>query len=204
MESVRHQVQVYATRQMLFRAALARLQGSRQASTWLPPDCSALLPDGPVALRHDTVSIADENEDGVEEMTEVAFDERIDSVRANTATPLLSAARANWAALAWLCWAAGLDEVALPERLEPRPEFAVAVATSVQRRFRARDMVTTGGLMAHARGVPGFIWEGFDIDTLDGRLAAVLADECQEIRAVLLWLMWEQNVSPFQNDLRPE
>jgi len=204
LQSVRHQIQVYATRQMQFRAALQKLHGPHRPAGWLPPDCSALLPDGPVALRHDTISILDEDEDGVEEQIDVTFDERIDGIPAHTAPPLLSAARANWAALAWLCWAAGLDQVALPDQLQHRPEFAVAVAASVERRFRARDLVTTSGLLARSRGAPGFVWEGFDIDTLPGRLASVLADECQEIRAMFLWSMWPQNVSPFQTDLRPD
>jgi hypothetical protein len=204
LEAVRHQIQVYATRQQQFRAALQQLRGSHASGGWLPQDCSALLPDGPVPLRHDTITIVEENENGVEEETQVAFDERIDGALTGTATALLSAARANWAALTWLCWAAGLDRVALPDRLEPRPDYAVAVAMSMERRYRARDLLITGGLLARSRGVPGFTWEGLDIDTLHRRLASVLADECQEIRAVFLWSMWAQNVSPFQDDLRPD
>jgi hypothetical protein len=204
LEAVRHQIQVYATRQQHFRAALQKLRGGQAPTRWLPPDCSALLPDGPLVLRHDTVTIVEENEDGVEEETQVAFDERIHDRVTAMGTTLLSAARANWAALTWLCWAAGLDQVALPEHLEPRADYAVAVATALERRYRARDLLTTGGILARSRGVAGFIWEGFDIDSLHRRLAMVLADECQEIRAVFLWSMWAQNVSPFQDDLRPD
>jgi len=58
----------------------------------------------------------------------------------------MSAARANYAALTWLCWAVGLDQIALPERVAERPDFAAAVNMALVRHFRASDRLKTGGL----------------------------------------------------------
>lgn len=60
----------------------------------------------------------------------------------------------------------------------------------------------TGGLVSRSRGVPGFEWEGVAIDALDPHFASLAAQEYLEIRAVLLWLAWQENMSPFQSDLR--
>lgn len=68
--------------------------------------------------------------------------------------------------------------------------------------FRARDQVQTGGLVSRARGVPGFVWEGHDIDALDPTLAAIAADETFETRCLFVWLQFAENLSPFQRDIR--
>lgn len=202
LSAVTRLIQVYATRLSRLRDALRALRGSEQIPAWLPPALSHLLPDGPVELRKWTVSIEDETDEGME-TSEVEVDERLELPR-QSATALMSRARASYAALTWLCWAVGLDEIALPERVDERPDFAAAVSMALVRHFRASDRLKTGGLVSLAQGVPGFCWEGLEIDSLNPRFAAVASEEYLEIRAMFLWSMWQENASPFQADLRKD
>ncbi|HWA72521.1 MAG TPA: hypothetical protein VG937_09310 [Polyangiaceae bacterium] len=202
LAAAQQQVRVYATRLQQLRRALAQFPALSAAPEHLPPDVSWLLPDGPVELTQTRITIEDETEEGIES-SEIEIDERLDVSNAR-ATALLSAARANWSALCWLCWACGLDRIAMPERLERRPDFAAAVSMSLVRRFRARDRLTTGGLVSFAKGVPSFTWEGFEIDSIHARFASVVADEYLEVRAMFLWSMFPENASPFQEDLRKD
>ena len=55
---------------------------------------------------------------------------------------------------------------------------------------------------SRARGVPGFAWEGHDIDRLDPTLAVVADDETFEVRCLFVWLLFPENISPFQSDIR--
>jgi hypothetical protein len=203
LAAIRRAVQLYATRLSAWRAALiARLSTvpGAGAPAWLPPDVSHLLPDGPLELTAYSATITDEA-DGVSETNDVAIDERV--VTSDLGVPaLMRMARADWAALSWLCWASGLDRVALPEAITPRAEFATAADRAVTRCFRARDQMRSAGLISRARGVPGFIWEGLDIAELSPSLSEVAAAETLEIRAMFFWLLFEQNLSPFQSDLR--
>jgi len=111
-------------------------------------------------------------------------------------------ARSDWAALGWLCWSVGLDAIALPERLESRPNLAAAVHQATLRCWRAHDRVRTRGLVALSRKIPGFNWEGMPIDEVPTHLSELVAAEYLEIRAQFLWQLFEQNPSPFQRDLR--
>jgi hypothetical protein len=119
------------------------------------------------------------------------------SVRGLTVT-----ARADWDALCWLCWASGLDRVALPEVLRPPPELATVVNDTMLRCFRLHDQVRTGGLVGRVRKVASFDWEGVAVGTLPRSLVAVAARQYLERRAALFWIMFAQNFSPFQADLR--
>jgi antitoxin component YwqK of YwqJK toxin-antitoxin module len=203
LAAIRRVVQLYATRLSALRAALiARVSAVPGAGVpaWLPPDVSNLLPDGPLELTAYSATITDEA-DGITETNEVAIDERV--VTTDLGVPaLMRMARGDWAALTWLCWASGLDRVALPEDIAPPAEFATAADRAVTRCFRAHDQLRSGGLISHARGVPGFSWEGLDVAELSPALAEVAAAETLEIRALFFWLLFEQNLSPFQNDLR--
>jgi hypothetical protein len=187
-----------ATRLSLIRAEIARRVGGEP--DWLPPHLAALLPDGPLALRRHTVVIRDEDEEGIEE-SEVEIDETLGFDERST-RQLLAVARADHAALTWLCWAAGLTQVALPEGVNPPALFAAAANGSTLRCFWAHDRIRTGGLIAATRKVPRFAWEGILIDQLPKHLAEVAAAETLEVRAVFLWSLFSQNVSPFQADLR--
>jgi antitoxin component YwqK of YwqJK toxin-antitoxin module len=198
LAAVRRTVALYATRLAAVRDELRRRLGGEPE--WLPPDPSGLFEAGPVELRRLTVTITDEDEDG-SETSEVEVDETLEPSNASAAT-LMTIARADWDALCWLCWSAGLDEVALPEAVTPRPDFAAAVNESMLRCFRAHDQVRTGGLVSEARKVQSFLWDGLPIGTLSSRFAEVAAHQYLERRAALLWLLFPQNVSPFQSDLR--
>jgi hypothetical protein len=207
LDEVRAAVGVYATRIGRARAAVQALIGAGATPVWLPPDLSALLPAGPVALRREKVSVdlsqGDLGQEEMAEMTEVEINEEI--VTDGVGVPaLLSEAQADWGALSWLCWSVGLDRVALPAALAEPPLFAVAMKTIVTRCWRAQDRLKTGGLLARANGVPGFGWQGIDIDALPQHLAHAAAEEYLRARSVFLWLADPEAVSPFQADLRDD
>ena len=190
---------VYATRLLRLReAALARLpEGS--LPDWLPPALPQLLPAAPLELSRRTATIVDVTENG-EESSEVTIDETL-ALEAASLQTLQVLARADWAALTWLCWVAGLDHVALPEVLTPRQNFAAAASQAIVRAGRIADVVATGGLRARMQGVPSFEWEGFDVDGLPSSYARVALREHVQVRAMFIWLCFPQNVSPFQSDL---
>ncbi|HEY3500306.1 MAG TPA: hypothetical protein VGK73_36695, partial [Polyangiaceae bacterium] len=199
LEAVRRTAGLYATRIALVRAALiGRLPAQPD---WLPPDTTALLPSGPIELRRFVASIADENDEGVEEISEVPVDETLELER-RSVRGLVTLARADWAALCWLCWSAGLDRVALPDALVPRERFAAAVNRATLRCFWAHDRAKTGGLVALSHKIPPFSWLGLDIRAIPQHLVEIVAAEYLEIRALFLWSLFPVNVSPFQADLR--
>ena len=197
LAAVRRMASLYATRIEAVRHEIERRLGA--APAWLPPDLGSLLPDGPVELVHGKMRIEDEGEEGVE-VSEVDVNETLDLTR--TVRGLLELARCDFTALTWLCWSAGLDHVALPETLTPRELFPAAAHRATVRCFRAHDELRSIGLVASARGVPPFEWEGMRTDTMPKELAEVAAREYLELRAVFFWLLFPQNQSPFQADLR--
>jgi hypothetical protein len=159
-----------------------------------------LLPAGPIALKAYRATIVDETDEG-EEASDVEIDERLGA--AELGMPgLMKKARGDWAALTWLCWAVGLDRVALPERLARRIELGAAVDRATARCFRAHDQLRSFGLVSRSRGVPDFDWEGIRVSDLSQPLAQIAAAELLELRAMFFWLLFAQNVSPFQSDLR--
>ena len=205
LDEVRAAVGVYATRIGRLRAAVQALIGASATPVWLPPDLSALLPGGPVALRREKVAVDLGQDDlGQGETAAMAEAEIIEEIATDGlgVPALLSEAQADWGALSWLCWSVGLDRVALPEALAEPPLFAVAMKTIVTRCWRAQDRLKTGGLLARANGVPGFAWQGIDIDALPQHLAQAAAEEYLRARSVFLWLADPEAVSPFQVDLR--
>jgi hypothetical protein len=157
------------------------------------------LPCGPVELRAFSATIEDEGENGPE-ISEVAIDETLALERSTR--ELLGTARGDWSALCWLCWSTGLDEVRRPDRTEPRPDFAAAAHQATVRCWRAHDRLRTKGLVALARNVASFDWEGMPIDAVPEHLLELVAAEYLEVRAVFFWLLFPQNQSPFQADLR--
>jgi hypothetical protein len=197
LEAVRRTAGLYATRIELVRREIVRRLGA--APAWLPPDLTSLLPGGPVELARGTVRIEDEGEEGVE-VSEVEVNETLDLTR--TVRGLLELARGDFTALTWLCWSAGLDRVALPESLTPRTLFPAATHRATVRCFRAHDELRSIGLIASARGVQPFEWEGMRTDTMPKELVEVVAREYLELRALFFWLLFPQNQSPFQADLR--
>jgi antitoxin component YwqK of YwqJK toxin-antitoxin module len=210
LDDVRHAVGVYATRLARLRAAL-RARVPAHASAWLPPDTSHLLPTGEVTLRQETVECdpddtqaeagagAGAGEPAAPEVIEI--DERL--ATDDAAVPaLLAAAHADWAALSWLCWAVGLDRVALPDAVAARAELATATQLVVRRTWRIKDRLTSGGLISRSQGVPGFDWQGVDIDALPRHIAQMAAHEYIAVRSMLIWLASADALSPFQDDIR--
>ena len=53
-----------------------------------------------------------------------------------------------------------------------------------------------------SKGVPGFEWEGLDIDAMPRALVDIVTDEHIELRAMFLWLCDETAQSLWQSDLR--
>jgi hypothetical protein len=218
LEKVRAQLAKYATRLGLVRAAVSTRLRAAWAPAWLPPDASALLPNGPAPLEkwefeeviQDEVDDVDgeqgpdivAGEAGDGEAHLVTVDETL-AIDASTPLPtLLRQARREWAGLCWMCWAVGLDRVALPQRVAAPAAFGQAAGLSIERLWRCRDRVITGGLRALTQGVPGFKWEGVEIDVLPVVLAEIAADEYREMRAVFYWLCDEGVQSPWQDNVR--
>jgi len=198
LAAVQRAVALYATRLTLVRDELRRRLSADHA--WFPPDVRHLVTGALVELARGTLSVEDEDEDGNVEISEVPYDETLDlsgSVRA-----LLEIARGDWAALSWLCWASGLDGVARPSELVARPLFAAAAHRATVRCWRAQDRLRSAGLVAVAREVPSFDWEGMNMDTMPSQFVRVALGECVEVRALFFWLLFAQNQSPFQADLR--
>ena len=197
LEAIERLFELYATRLLTLRSELTRR--AHGTPSWLPPDTSELLPRGALELGRFTARIEDEGENGPE-ISEVEVDETLELERSTR--ELLATARSDWAALCWLCWSAGLDRVARPTQLVPRPDFAAAAHQATVRCWRAQDRLRTQGLVALARSVAGFEWEGMPIDAVPAHLLELVATEYLEVRAVFFWLLFPQNQSPFQRDLR--
>jgi hypothetical protein len=197
LEAIERTVELYATRLDTIRRELARRAGG--TPSWLPPDTRELFCAGPLELGRYSTPIEDEGENGPE-ISNVDVDETLDL--ALSTRRLLTTAHADWAALCWLCWSTGLDSVARPERLVPRSDFAAAAHQAILRCWRAQDRLRTQGLVALARHVESFDWEGIPIDEVPPHLVEVVAAEYLEVRALFFWLLFPQNRSPFQADLR--
>lgn len=197
LEAAQRAVRLYATRIAAVRAGLVAKVGN---VPWLPPDVSALLEGGTLALERYTARIEEETETGVE-VAEVPVDETlpaaVSSVRRSMTT-----ARADWAALSWLCWSVGLDRVAWPHEVAAPALFAEAANRATLRCFWAHDRLRTEGLVATSRQVPTFTWEGMPIESMPRELVEIAAAEHLEVRAMFLWSLFPENVSPFQADLR--
>jgi hypothetical protein len=197
LAAIERTVELYATRLGVVRRELERRAGG--TPSWLPPDTRELLRAGSLELRRYSAPIEDEGENGPE-ISNVDVDETLD-LELSTRR-LLTVAHGDWAALGWLCWATGLDTVARPERLVPRRDFAAAVHQAMLRCWRAQDRLRTKGLVALARQIESFDWHGMPIDDVPPHLIEVAAAEYLEVRAVFFWLIFPQNQSPFQADLR--
>jgi antitoxin component YwqK of YwqJK toxin-antitoxin module len=203
LSKIRAAIQKCAARLEILRGAILELMGAEP--TWSLPDVSALLPQGPVPLERRTFQVvADEDEEleaGVERVEQVSLDETIDPSNRDVAS-LMRLARSEWNALTWLCWSAGLDHVALPERVVPPSNFSHAVGMAIERQWRAWDKLQTGGLMAMTKGVRAFEWEGIDIDFLSPALSELVAHEYTDLRAVFFFLCDDRQESPWQDNLR--
>jgi hypothetical protein len=196
VEKINGTIQKYATRLMAIREAMhARVDGV----DWMLPDLSHLLPDGPVELGQWSFEGEDPDDDA--EVFFVEVDETID-VEDVAIPTLLRMARDDWNALCWLCWAIGLDEVALAEDIRYRENFGKAAGMAAQRLWRCRDKVHMGGRGAEMQGIEGFVWEGTEIDELHPAVAGIAESQYAEMQAMFYFLTDANNQSPWQDNLR--
>ncbi|MFZ5439403.1 MAG: thiol reductase thioredoxin [Myxococcota bacterium] len=195
LEEIQALVRKYATRLSLIREAM--LQRLSEANPAVPPDVSALLPDGPVELEAGDFEL----EDDEGETQSIEFDEQPELTGADLPT-LLRLARADWSSLCWLCWSAGLGQVAMPEALAPPAEFGKAAGMAQQRLWRTRDQRVFRGRNAQAHGVASFEWEGTDVAELPPPVAGIAEQQYAEMQALFLWLCDEKLKTPWQDNLR--
>ena len=169
------------------------------------PKMSALLPSGPVVLekRNFEIVLDDEDElaDGESGAESIALDETLELAGRDVAS-IMRLVRSDYNVLTWLCWSAGLDRVALPERLAPPANFNQAVGMAIERQWRAWDKLSTGGIMALTKGVRAFEWEGIDIDFISPALVELVAHEYTDLRALFFFLCDDRQESPWQDNLR--
>jgi hypothetical protein len=209
LESIRHAITVYATRLARVRDRIRELLAGAASPAWLPPDPAALLPDGPVSLRRERIEC---EPDDAGQPQSIELDEQVDTDGLGVPV-LLGLAHQDWAALSWLFWAvgegaapssgqAGAPELRLPAAITPPSELVAAMQMIVRRTWRIKDRVGTGSLVARSKGVPGFEWQGVDIDELPQHSAQLAAGEYVAVRSMFLWLVSADTLSPFQDDIR--
>ncbi|NTX36264.1 thiol reductase thioredoxin [Myxococcus sp. CA033] len=192
LKAIQRVAQKYATRLQMLRAELLKRFKPGAAMPWMPPDVSALLPDGPVELAEDEVEIGEDS---------VAVDETL-AVGTLGLPDLVRTARAEWAALTWLLWACGETQVVMPRKLSPPKDFGHAAGMASQRLWRARDRRVTGGRGAQASGAASFKFEGIDIDNVHPNLVGIVEQQYGEVQAMFYWMADSDNVSPWQDNLR--
>lgn len=197
LEEVRLVAQKYATRLTLLRRHLLTLVS--EGTPWLVPDVSHLLPAGPVELTAGELHRPSaEGDDG---SATVAFDERL-VVEELDLPGAARAVRAEWNALCWLVWSAGLERLELPSSQRPPATFGLAAGMSAQRLWRSRDQRVSEGKNARAHGLPSFEWEGADLGELPPNLASIAEQQYAEMQALFYWLSRDDVKSPWQEDLR--
>ncbi len=195
VEELQGLVAKYATRlQRVREAVLVKLTPENPA---VPPDLSKLLPDGPVELEAGEHEWEDEDGD----TQSVDFDE-VPQVEGADLPSLLRIARADWGALSWLCWAAGMKEVGSPSALSPPEDFGRAAGMAQQRLWRARDQRAFHGRNAQEHGVPSFEWEGIDVAELEPSVAGIAEQQYAEMQALFYWLVDSKLRTPWQDNLR--
>ncbi len=198
------------------RQRLEQLDQSPQAN-WLPPDVSSLA-RATIAPSELTKEASTDPAPRLESYTfEAEFEgdspedpPTVDTVIVDeTLKPdgdgigdLMRRARAEWASLCWLCYSAGLDEVALPVEARSPQNFGQAITTAFTRHHRLQDQIRTLGVRSRALGATDFEWEGLSIASLGSTLLKQAHDEYLEMRAMLYFVADETCRSPWQDDLR--
>jgi hypothetical protein len=216
LDEINRMIARLATRLTILRERLcARVPGD--VPFMVPSLTEELLPDGPVALGAWSFTLTEAEYSGEAADGEAADPEggearptveiRVDEGMGlpgptDGVLALMRRARADWAALTWLCWAVGLDRPALATEIRPPAAYARAALMSMERAWRCRDKRNSGGLLALTKGIPSFDWAGSAIDFVPGVLVEVAIDEHLEVRAVFTWLCDPFNRSLWQADLR--
>jgi hypothetical protein len=184
---VKKLVQKYAQRVQVLREEL--LTRVKPEAHWLPPDMTGLLKGAKVSLEKSTFT---------EGEGEITVDERLD-VDGWDVPSLMRAARAEWACLTWLCWAAGQTRLSMPSKLHPPADFGQAAGMARQRLWRARDLRVSGPREVDA---PSFEWEGMPIEEVPQALAHIAEGQYEDLQALFLWLADKAVRSPWQEGLR--
>jgi hypothetical protein len=179
-----------ALREAIGRAAL-RVSAVRsallaQGEAPLPPDISALIGDAAPALRTFAFAVDDEAS------TTVHVDETL-HVDGLSVRELRAQARLEWTSLCWLCWAAGLDQVAVPSVLVARSGLyaALMMASTRQAALNVHRLELDDAPHFH----------GVNEKLLPASALQHLADQYREIRAALLFATDPECQSPWQDDL---
>ncbi len=191
--ALRRAISKSAQRVDIIRQALL---GSGLHAELLPPDTGALCTSQPERL--ECYEFVVEFADGSDT---IVVKEDLE-VEALSTADLMRLARAEWQMLCWLCFCAGLDEIAMPERLSPQPRFAQALATAFRRHYRAADQCQTSGLRSRVQKLASFQWEGMDVGALPATFARMALREHIEMRAALFFAGDPECRSPWQDDLR--
>ncbi len=189
LEAVRKIIGKYAKRLTLIRQALGKYV--RLDVPWMLADLERL------AAGAELVEDSWEND----EEEEITIDETL-SLDEHELPDLLRLARGDWAALTWLCWSVGESSITLPAAIKSPADFGKACGMAVQHYWRVRDKVHMDGYGARRSNVPGFSWEGIEIDAMHPALAGIAEQEYAEVAAVFRWLTDESNRSPWQDNLR--
>ncbi len=189
LEAIRKIIGKYAKRLTLVRQALTKYV--RPEVPWMIADLERLAAGAELV----------EDSWETEEDESISVDETL-SLDEHELPDLLRLARADWAALTWLCWSVGESTVALPSAIKAPADFGKACGMAVQHYWRVRDKVHMNGYGARHSNVPGFEWEGIDIDAMHPALAGIAEQEYAEVAAVFRWLTDQSNRSPWQDNLR--
>ncbi len=188
-------IRKYATRIMQCRQVLESRFKPGMAPSWLVPDVSKLLPDGPVELETRTLEAPAEDED------EIEIDETLDAGSLGIPS-LLITIRSEWNALTWLLWVAGMNDIVLPKRPVVAPKlFSQAAGMAAQRLWRARDRRAAGRTFEDHQ-IEGFSFNGIDIDALDENIVGIAEQQYADMQALFYWLADKKNQSPWQDNLR--
>jgi antitoxin component YwqK of YwqJK toxin-antitoxin module len=185
-DAVSEVVQVLASRLMRTRAGL--LERVKPGPRWIVPEMPELLPEGPLELK---VSRGRGKNKPVDQTRGLA--------RWPEVPALLKAARADWSALTWLCWAVGGDGVTLPSKIAPRAELGPAVALANLRIERVRQRIS-GEFVSG----PRLDWEGLELGSMDPGLLPLAEAELSEVQSVMTWLVNEDAPNPWQEPPRPK
>jgi hypothetical protein len=164
------------------RVQVCRVELISRGETQIPPHVSLLIADD--ALRRFSFTS--------EEGEPVNVDETL-AVQGLSTHELALTTRIEWTALCWLCWAAGLDKIAIPTQITARPQLYAALIIVSE-----RDAALSGN-DPRPSSEPHF--HSLDETLFPASTLTHLAAHYREIRAVLLFASDPECQSPWQDDL---
>ncbi|MHA7628831.1 thioredoxin domain-containing protein [Corallococcus sp. M7] len=191
LEAIQQLVRKYATRLQAMRGALLQRYKPGATVSWMPPDLSGLLGDGPVELKQEEVEW-DEDE-------QVEIDETLNLEMGFADLTLML--RGDWSALSWLLWSCGETTFKMPTRIAPPADYGQAAGQASQRLWQSRDRKFRGNASTTKPG-QGFLFEGVALGDLHPNLVSIAERQYAETQAMFYWLNDPDNVSPWQSNLR--